>query len=248
MIAARPTNPTPPRHSQGSENIQPPNRALMKSRPFLFLPFLVLILAATNSPAQLNLPWEKKPALPAATTPPQPADDGPPAQIASPDGSTSVRILQQAMPGTDGVTDFFTMEVLRGEKVVARVPTEGYLISAHWSPDRRLVAVNNRRGNSGDYLWVFSLPDGTCLKKADDDLGQRWLTMAMNGIAGKVRGATADSVYKSWLTATGWSASGELQLNARIRYSKAGTFDFLAPAVYQGGGWAVQAGTIQVVP
>jgi hypothetical protein len=220
----------------------------MKSRPILVLPFLVLLLAATNSPAQLNLPWEKKSAEPAALTTPQPADDGPPAQIASPDGLTSVRILQQAMPGTDGVSDFFTMEILRGEKVVARVPTEGYLISAHWSPDGRMIAVNNRRGNSGDYLWVFSLPDGTCRKKADDDLGQSWLTAAMNVIAGKVQGATADSVYKSWLTATGWYASGELQLNARIRYSKAGTFDFLAPALFQNGNWVVQAGTVQAVP
>lgn len=218
----------------------------MKSRPIL--PLLVLILTVTNSPAQLNLPWKQKPAPPATQTPPQPADDGPPAKIASPDGSTSVRILHQAMPGSDGVTDFFTMEVLRGEKVVARVPTEGYLISAHWSTDGRLVAVNNRRGNSGDYLWVFSLPDGACLKKADDDTGQRWLTMAINGIAGKVRGATADSVYKSWLTATGWSASGELQLNARLRFSKAGAFDFLAPALYKNGNWTTQAGTIQAVP
>ena len=155
----------------------------MKSHPSYFLPFLALILTAASSVAQLNLPWEKPPSQSAATPKPaSPANDGPPAQIASPNGTALVRILHQAMPGTDGVTDFFTLEVLRGGKVVARMPTEGYLISCYWSPDGRLVAVNNRRGNSGDYLWVFALSDGACLKKADDALGQRWLAMAVNDL------------------------------------------------------------------
>ena len=142
----------------------------MKPLPIRLFPLVLLILSVAGSQAQLKLPWEKSPppkAQPAASGKTQPADDEPPARINSPDGNTAVRIQQKAMPGTDGVTDFFTLEILQKDKVVARVPTEGYLISAYWSTDGRLLAVNNRRGNSGDYLWVFSLPDGTCLKKAE---------------------------------------------------------------------------------
>ena len=37
-----------------------------------------------------------------------------------------------------------------------------------WSPEGRYVAVVNRRANSGDYLWVFSLGDGRTVKKPVD--------------------------------------------------------------------------------
>lgn len=225
----------------------------MKPLPIRLLPLILLFLSVTGSQAQLKLPWEKSPppkAQPAQPNTPQPADDEPPARINSPDGNTAVRIQQKAMPGTDGVTDFFTLEILQEGKVVARVPTEGYLISAYWSADGRLLAVNNRRGNSGDYLWVFSLPDGACLKKADDDTGTRWFETATQAIAAKIQNAKADDVYKSWLTAGGWSANGELLLNVRIRYrgEGVGVFNFSAPAAFKNGKWTTLPGTIQADP
>ena len=217
------------------------------------LPFCLLLLTAAGAPAQLKLPWEKSPppkAQDARSNEPQPADDEPPARINSPDGKTAVRIEHKAMPGTDGVTDFFTLEVLQADKVIARVATEGYLISAHWSGDGRRVAVNNRRGNSGDYLWVFALPDGACLKKADDDTGTRWFDTAAQSIAGKIQNAKADAVYKSWLTASGWSAKGELQLNVRIRYrgDGVGVFNYTAPAICNNGTWSIRPGTVKADP
>jgi hypothetical protein len=45
--------------------------------------------------------------------------------------------------------------VRSGKQNVAKYRTEGYLIDAFWSPDGRYVAVDNRRANSADYLWVF---------------------------------------------------------------------------------------------
>ena len=231
----------------------------MKTPLIGIVSFVFLILGAASSHAQLNLPWEKlnkgkapAPAAavssnPQASPAAQPASDEPPAQINSPDGASSVRILQKAMPGTDGVTDFFTLEVLQGDKVVARAPTEGYLLSAYWSADGRLLAVNNRRGNSGDYLWVFSLPDGNCIKKADDELGQIWLAAALKEIQGKFTNATAETVYKNWLSATGGSASNELHVNVRVRYSKTGTFDCDIPALFQNGKWNLQPGSVQPV-
>lgn len=163
------------------------------------------------------------------------ADTEPPAFIASPDGKSSVRILQQAMPGADAATDFFTLEVLVGEAVVARVPTMGYLLSAHWRPDGTMVAVNNRRGNSGDYLWVFSLPDGACYKRADDPLGQRWIYMAVTEVEDKVKEANAESLYRNWMTAEGWTPSGELRVVVRTRYREVGTYDFQATATLRNG-------------
>ncbi len=175
--------------------------------------------------------------------------DAPPAAINSPDGKSSVRLLQQPLPGNDGVVDFFTLEVLSGTKVVARVATEGYLISAHWSLDGRLLAVNNRRGNSGDYLWVFALPDGTCIKKAGDPVGDAWLAAAKLAIQQKVPTASEKSAYKNWLTAREWSSSGELQINQRIRYgATTGTCDFSAPAAFRDGKWSLLPGTVSVTP
>ena len=63
---------------------------------------------------------------------------------------------------------FFTIAVRNGKQYVAKYPTEGYLIDAFWSPDGRYVAVDNRRANSGDYLWVFRLRDGHAIKMPVD--------------------------------------------------------------------------------
>src|SRR5260370_21111358 len=53
-------------------------------------------------------------------------------------------------------------------RVLAQFPTFGYLMDAFWSPDNKYVAINNRRANAGDYLWVISLSDGAALKMPDD--------------------------------------------------------------------------------
>jgi hypothetical protein len=72
------------------------------------------------------------------------------------------------LPGSDPYDGFFTIAVRSGKQYVAKYRTEGYLIDAFWSPDGRYVAVDNRRANSGDYLWVFRLPDGRSIKMPVD--------------------------------------------------------------------------------
>ena len=54
----------------------------------------------------------------------------------------------------------------------------GYLLDVFYSADNRYVAINNRRANAGDYLWVISLRDGQPLKIPEDvaiELGKKEL-------------------------------------------------------------------------
>jgi hypothetical protein len=69
------------------------------------------------------------------------AQEDPPKILRSPDGAYAVRMVDKPAPGADPVMDFFTLEVLRGDTTIARVPTYGYLVGAHWSPDGTMVAV-----------------------------------------------------------------------------------------------------------
>jgi hypothetical protein len=85
--------------------------------------------------------------------------------LRSPDGRYSVEIVQKPMRKADATLDFFTLVLSSKGKPVARVPSYGHLTAAFWSDDGNYVAVNNRRGNSGDYLWVFRLADGDALKR-----------------------------------------------------------------------------------
>jgi hypothetical protein len=96
------------------------------------------------------------------------AQEKPPEELYSPDQRHSVRILHSALPGSDPDEGFFTIAVRNGKRYVAKYPTEGYLIDAFWSPDGRYVVVDNRRANSGDYLWVFRLRDGRAIKMPVD--------------------------------------------------------------------------------
>lgn len=143
-----------------------------------------------------------------------PGQEEPPKKLDSPDGTYSVRIIEKALPGADDNIDFFTLVLSKGGKDLGKVPTFGYLISAHWSPDGKHVAVNNRRGNAGDYVWVFALPSGKALKQPDDAAGEAWEKAALTAIEKKSSGANEDSLIRSWTTATGWK---ENHLNFRVR-------------------------------
>src|ERR1700692_2206967 len=83
------------------------------------------------------------------------AQEKPLEELYSLDKRYSVTILHSALPGSDPYNGFFTIAMRRGKRELAKYPTQGYLIDAFWSPDGSYVAVDNRRGNSGDYLWVF---------------------------------------------------------------------------------------------
>jgi hypothetical protein len=80
------------------------------------------------------------------------------------------------MIATAGHPDECTLRVSAGGKILAEFPTMGYLLDVLFSPDNAYVAVNNRRANAGDYLWVMSLRDGKPIKMPDDvaeDVGKK---------------------------------------------------------------------------
>jgi hypothetical protein len=163
------------------------------------------------------------------------AQGDPPKKLESPDGKFTVEIADKALPGSDSLEDF-TLILSSGGKPVAQVPTFGFLIAAHWSDDGKYVAVNNRRGNSGDYVWVFDLHSGKALKKPDDTFGEAWQKAAAQAVRAELAAANEDTLVRDWVTAQGWKG-GQLNVVVRSVYRgapKKYDFEFLAePATWQ---------------
>ena len=146
--------------------------------------------------------------------------------LGSPDGRHSVVILDRALPGADPYIGFFTLVVRHGGRSLARYPTMGYLLGAFWSADGKHVAVNNRRGNSGDYLWVFRLDDGHAVRMPVDARAERHPETAygkhMEDLLRPVRGqlpelATAE-LRKYFTFAKGWTESGDLLVKTNLAF------------------------------
>jgi hypothetical protein len=153
------------------------------------------------------------------------AQEKPPDELYSPDKRYSVTILHSALPGSDPYNGFFTIAVRSGKRDLAKYPTQGYLIDAFWSPDGSYVAVVNRRGNSGDYLWVFRLRDGSAIKMPIDAGPKQPAEYYEKDVRGTVARVTAvypeltyDQFKKLFIFAHGWTKSGELQVKTNMGF------------------------------
>ena len=145
------------------------------------------------------------------------AEDNPPEELYSPDQRYSVKILHSALPGTDPYDGFFTIAVRSGEQYIAKYPTIGFLIDAFWSADGKCVAVDNRRANSGDYLWVFRLSNGRAIKMPVDaatghpeDAYEKYTADLVQRVTRKFPELTYDEFRKLFTFAKGWTDSGDL--------------------------------------
>ena len=154
------------------------------------------------------------------------SDDGPPHELQSPDHRYSVRMVETALPGASQYTGDFTIEVLQGEKSVSKFPTIGYLEAAYWSPDGKYVAVNNRRGNCGDYLWVFNLSDGHAIKKPVDaagdipeDVYEQFDRKMVRHISPLYPKQTYENYRKDFTFATGWTDQNELAVTNDVQFN-----------------------------
>ena len=142
----------------------------------------------------------------------------------SPDRRCRVEIIEKAMRGVVIEETPNTLLLILNGVVVARHPTLGQLIGVEWSPGGEFVAINNRRRNSGDYLWIFKLPEGRCLKSPDDKHGVRWTTAALLAVKEKNPEASETRLIRTWLTAEGW-AGERLLVGIRTRYEGFGYYD-----------------------
>ena len=144
------------------------------------------------------------------------AQDTVPSELRSPTGAYKVRMLDRKLPGADFYFGDQTIAIYHGRQLLSQFPTTGFLMSAAWSSDGRFVAVNNRRGHDGDYLWVFSLRDGRAVRKPDDKLGDPKFFLPR--IARSFPHCTEAAFFRYYVIETGWQSSNKLRVRTDVRF------------------------------
>ena len=72
--------------------------------------------------------------------------------------------------------------------------------------------MNNRRAKAGDYLWVFSLPDGNCVRQMDDTTAQVWEEPALKSFHALDHRTNDENFIRDFIVATGWKDGNDLEL------------------------------------
>ena len=129
----------------------------------------------------------------------------------SPHGEFAINYLPVAKANmTPDCTAYLVLE--RKGKEIARFPTIGEIQEVFWSPDGRYVAINNRRGESGDYLWVVATESGVVIHKPDDDLPIKDETKQFPEYAHL-------ELHKEWIMPKGWKPNNSLWVRVDDIYS-----------------------------
>jgi hypothetical protein len=186
-----------------------------------------LLVDAANSFQPSDQPIDLK-ALSLAHQKPAAAKDPATGQkiLHSPDRKFSVTILEEKMENATD-SEFFTLVLRKGNETVVREPTMGFLLDAHWSPDGKHVAINSRRGNSGDYLWVLRLSDGKVLKRPEDGSASDWESAAAKAFKADDPRASGENFVRHWLVGDQWLAPNQLQLKLNVVFRNVGTYQAL---------------------
>jgi hypothetical protein len=126
--------------------------------------------------------------------------------------------------------------------MLVRVSTIGYLLGAFWTLDERYVAVNNRRGNSGDYLWVFSLRTGQVIKGPDDigPVGKQLDSDALTrAIVEKVTSQLPELTLKTFLRRTTiakcWLTNNQLKVDTSLLFANGNGVWVMLTEIYEVG-------------
>ncbi|MEI6704252.1 MAG: SEL1-like repeat protein, partial [Deltaproteobacteria bacterium] len=131
----------------------------------------------------------------------------------SPDGRYTGEIVEHSVNSR-------VLTIKNNGKSIIEESCMGYLLGIIWSPGGNYVAINERRGNCGDYLWILDLRNAKVLKAPDNDL---WLKMKSHGIstlkAEAKRKWGADVVdYKDWGTAEEWMDSDTIVAKLMVSF------------------------------
>jgi len=141
-----------------------------------------------------------------------------PGTLAASDGrAISVKIEESPTPANQEEDRWLVLR--RGADEIGRFPTIGYVLQSYLSPNQQLIAVNNRQGNSGDYLWVIATADGKALKRPGDDLGMEIerRASALADEAAKRKSSLLEG-HKTWTNAVAWTGNNRLSVNVRTQH------------------------------
>lgn len=135
-------------------------------------------------------------------------------ELRSPTGKYSVNLISSSLPTSDPDMGTRAIVVSNGKTALAKYPTIGYLLDGFWSADGKYVAIDNRRGNNGDYLWVFRLADGRAMWAPDF---KNVLTVA-DRVSVKFPDLTAGKIKHGYITANGWESDSVLKIRTQLTY------------------------------
>lgn len=166
-----------------------------------------------SSGQTVNMPATNTPGLPHSTPPQVSRPAYNPPFSASPGGKYSVEIFEDSQQGR------LILVKERGEHLFEE-PAMGYLQDVHWSPGGQFVAINERRGNSGDYLWILDLQQQRVLKRPDDTVWQKIESKCMPIVREKAAKKWGAGVQddRDWGTASGWEDENTLLVTFTVRF------------------------------
>ncbi len=147
----------------------------------------------------------------------QPPAWTPPPRVDSPDQRFSVEIRDNTDPSAKYDADRLLIISDHG-RPIAEHKTFGFLLDVFWSDDQDYVAINNRRGNAGDQVWVFSLPDGKCIKTADSKQFDFLEHLASKAFKHLDNRALPAKLEKEWIYTKGWWKGNKLLVRVECRY------------------------------
>jgi hypothetical protein len=151
-----------------------------------------------------------------------------PGSLVSPDHRYSIDLIAVEWPGSSPSSPCMMLQVHAGDHVLSKYPSFGFLVEAYWSSDGKFVAVNNRRANSGDYLWIFRLSDGKAVKLPDDqpveecedDYGgdEKGYKRLVNVVHAHFPEYSLDDFRKRFTFAIGWKTASEPRVKSNVAF------------------------------
>jgi len=131
----------------------------------------------------------------------------------SPDGSYSAEIIEYSANSR-------VLMIKKDGKTIIEESCSGFLLGVMWSPGGNYVAINERRGNSGDYLWIVDLQKAKVLKAPDNDLWRKMESRCISSLQAEAQrkwGADVEDI-KDWGIAEKWEDRDALMAKVMVAF------------------------------